>query len=657
MSLPPEPPHAHKRIIGLLTAVATVAVTVSTGIPPNPLQWIALIVGVVTLVAISSGAVGNGKPRGKHAAAARRSRFRIRRVVVVPALAALVLGMLGWMVAPRAGRVAEAAEVWWSGCEHPTMLRVLATPEGLESARRLAEEFQRHTTRGRHGCPSVRMHVYAEPPDEARVQLASGWPALDGGTYPRPDLWLPDSSWYVDEDLAGSTEDLIEVTKTVVAFSPLVLAVPAGDAAREVEGARHGRTWSQLLDMARDQGWGVARPDPVTSTVGRLASVAMYTDATHPDRVADFLRVRAVEQQVARGLDEGHYAQGSDASLLCQHRRAGTSPTAVIVSEQTMVRFNQGAPLGGRCGSPTAPVPESRILTAFYPFDTFALDHPVAAIRWSNTSRKQIDAAEAFTSWLRSTAGRSVMLSVGLRPERTPLSDPVSLRYGAVLGLGNKPSTRELPAKATVDRLMDTQRRAARSTRVLLVLDASGSMGEAVTGTGRSRFAVAAAGAKSALSYLGDRDEFGVWVFPGVDAPTRSLVPIGLTRERVGSATRTKAVASALDQVQPGGPTPLYRVVQEAVRAAGRSDVNRAAAVVILTDGQDQSANLTEGRLKAEVRDRKVRVFVVAVGDASCGRQGLAEIADGSGGACFDAQLRGMDKVLAELFRSLWGVS
>jgi Mg-chelatase subunit ChlD len=200
--------------------------------------------------------------------------------------------------------------------------------------------------------------------------------------------------------------------------------------------------------------------------------------------------------------------------------------------------------------------------------------------------------------------------------------------------------------------VLATQRRAARRSRVLLVLDASGSMGLAVPGAGGTRFEKAAVGARDALSYLGERDEFGLWVYPGAPAAVRSLVPVG-----PAGPARRDAAAQALGGVRPRGPTPLYEVVQQSVRAVGASDDTRAAAVVILTDGQDQKATLADDQLRDEARQRRVRVFVVAVGAASCARQGLADLADGTGGGCFDAELRGMDEVLEDLFRRLWGGS
>lgn len=631
--------------------VSTVAVTLSTETPDNPFRWVALIVGALVLVLATTGFVDAEKPRKKEDGRPRR-RFRIRRAVVLAGLAVLVAGTLVWAVVPRAGRWAEAAGVWWSGCDHPTMVRMLATPEGLESARLLAEEYERHTALDHYGCPAVRMHVYAEPPDEARVRLLNGWPNVDGGAYPRPDLWLPDSSLYVSDSLKESTDRLLGVTTTVVASSPIVLAVPAAEAAREVDGARHGRTWSELIAMAGERGWGLVRPDPAVSTVGRLATLALYTDEERPDELAPLSHARVVEQQIARGLDEGHFTPGTESSLLCQHRREGTAPTAAIVTEQAMVRYNLGAALGGRCSSAGGSLSEGEILTAFYPSDTYTLDHPVVAMRWADTSAAQLEATSEFTEWLRSAAGRSVLLSAGLRPQRTTIGEPVSQRFGAVPGLGSAPRSRALPARKTVDDALAAQRRAARNSRVLLMLDASGSMGLAVPGDGGSRFAVAAAGAQRALSYLGERDEFGLWIYPGPQGPVRALVPIGPADD-----ARREAAGRALATVRPGGPTPLHQAVQQAVHAVGASDATRGVAVVILTDGQDQTPNLAEGKLREEARDKRVRVFVVAVGAASCARQGLADLADSTGGACYDAEPKGTDTVLEDLFRSLWGGS
>jgi hypothetical protein len=57
----------------------------------------------------------------------------------------------------------------------------------------------------------------------------------------------------------------------------------------------------------------------------------------------------------------------------------------------------------------------------------------------------------------------------------------------------------------------------------------------------------------------------------------------------------------------------------------------------------------------AQVRGKGVRVFVVAIGEATCGTQSLRDITAHSGGACYDAGLDSVDDVLAELFGLLWG--
>jgi hypothetical protein len=74
-------------------------------------------------------------------------------------------------------------------------------------------------------------------------------------------------------------------------------------------------------------------------------------------------------------------------------------------------------------------------------------------------------------------------------------------------------------------------------------------------------------------------------------------------------------------------------------------------AVVVLTDGQDtQGGDLSV----ASTGHPPVRVFVVAIGEASCGVPQLVRVTTGTGGRCVTASVTTMEQVLGGLLDSLW---
>jgi len=144
-------------------------------------------------------------------------------------------------------------------------------------------------------------------------------------------------------------------------------------------------------------------------------------------------------------------------------------------------------------------------------------------------------------------------------------------------------------------------------------------MGERAATTG-TRFEVATRAIQQSLRLMSDRDEFGLWVFPA-DAEgrgTRQLVPIGRGDATADGLPRREAAVAALGRVTPAGGTPLHRTIVDGVRAVGPTGEDRVTALVVVTDGEDTSSGLTPAQVTAAVRDKQVRVLVIAVGEAHC---------------------------------------
>src|SRR5690606_25427515 len=134
------------------------------------------------------------------------------------------------------------------------------------------------------------------------------------------------------------------------------------------------------------------------------------------------------------------------------------------------------------------------------------------------------------------------------------------------------------------------------------------------------------AGVESSLTLMRDQDEFGLLVFPdGPDGTgTRTAVPVGARDDLVDGRRRVEAVTAALNTISVGGNTPLYAAIVSglALAAEGEYDSEPLRALVVLTDGVNTVDGVTAGDVigaaQSElVRDKGVRVYVIAIGEAS----------------------------------------
>jgi uncharacterized protein with von Willebrand factor type A (vWA) domain len=263
-------------------------------------------------------------------------------------------------------------------------------------------------------------------------------------------------------------------------------------------------------------------------------------------------------------------------------------------------------------------------------------------------------AASDFRQWITGPEGKAALLSDGdLRPldySLDPSDENLLTGNGA---LPRWPFNHDLPTPVSArdqDGVLKLYGAAHRPGRVLVALDMSGSMRTAAGDGRRTRFQIALDGVKASLKRMGGDDEFGLWLF--------STAFVGGVQRVVPLGRRTDAQDAAVDVVRtrvvPDGDTPLYRAIDagvRTVRAPGGSDRHDLRAVVVLTDGQDTAS----GALRPDVSGgTQARVFVVAIGEASCGIPALAAVTSHTGGQCFTAAASTVDQKLSDLFKTLW---
>jgi hypothetical protein len=414
-----------------------------------------------------------------------------------------------------------------------------------------------------------------------------------------------------------------------------------GTASTTDVGTERGGRWAELFARLTDGGVGVVRADPGSTELGLLATALLYTSNGGDGPASPPQLVPAeVERRIAESLDEGGFPPTDTLGLLCRHRLLG-SRSAVIATEQQVVRFNLGDPLGGSCPSRTD---EPGRLIALYPSDSRSLDHQFVAFSWSEPPQEQ--AAAGFGDWLRTDPGRGAIAAAGLRPVG-PYPVGAALTTGGI-DPGALPAAEPIPAEQW-DATTAAYDAAQRRGRVLFALDTSGSM--AADGPEGQRSAVATAAVSAALEGMGPRDQFGLWFFPDAagTGPVEAM-PLG-PREDARLAAARQLLAGAL----PAGNTPLFRTMIDAAEALNPDDPAQVDAVVVLTDGEDTSSGLGPDAVSAALADSGVRLIVVTIGEIRCSDAGLAAVTTVTAGECVDADLASLDTTLRTAMAGLWG--
>ncbi|WP_434442744.1 VWA domain-containing protein [Lentzea sp. E54] len=531
-------------------------------------------------------------------------RVRLRWVVFTAVLVAAA-----GVVALAAPPVVAYGRVLLLGCPQPTEVRVLTSRDVAPAIGEVARKFEQHTAASHHGCRTARLYVFSAPGNRGAIALRSSWSSQDlREVGPHPDVWLPDSTTETNE-VVRRTDGIGSAVRIKpggsVAFSPVVLGVPA-PIARDVVSSSP-ETWGELLTKVGRAGIAIGRPNPLMTTDGRLATAALY----------ETLAPAVVERRVEEA----------------DRPRPGA---AMITTEQVLLRHNKTSCAQKPC------------LTALYPADTYRADYPLNLVEWDAPDVSNLAArepAKAFQAWLGTQDGMTALNAAGLRPARQAAGAEFREELGVRAGLALD-RDEAAPGEAAQAEFQKEYEQAKRDGRVWLTLDASGSMVEP-TATGETRFAVAVEGVRKALTQMGARDTYGLSVFN--DNDVRPLIPLG-RRDK-------EATTAALGTVQPSGGTPLHQAILDSLDRVGADDADHVSAVIVLTDGEDTTSAQTRQEVVDVVRQKGIRVFVIAVGDASCAAHALTSITDTSGGECRDSTTDTLGDDLAELFRRVWGGS
>ncbi|MCO1653539.1 substrate-binding domain-containing protein [Pseudonocardia humida] len=542
---------------------------------------------------------------GQHRKLSRRRRWPLVVLGVVVAVAAAA-GVVVYrtMSAPT--------------CE-PVPVVVAADPSILEPVSRLlAADPDAVDT-----C--ARYDIVAADPGLAS-EIRSGSPGL-------PDVWIPESSLTLDP-LDESGESLVE-RGAPLAYSPVVLALPAADAARYGDPSQP-IAWNTLLTSEKPP----TLPDPVQEPGGLAALTALRTAIGDDDG-----RPKAAFVAAVLVLAEGSPASAEEAFQAIATE--GAAARAFLASEQAVVRHNAASEGSTTTPAGAAPAPAAAVALAD---GTAVLDYPLVRIRPQDVgpdsearAARVREAVDRLDERLRSPAAHQAFADSGLRaPDGSRATRaaagmlPVEVTTGAVPDTAAAVETLRLWSALTLQ------------SRVLAVIDTSGSMAAQEGPT--DRIGLASSAAQGGLSLFPDSSSIGLWAFssgPDGERPWEELVPLGRLTEPVGSApSRRAALATQAATLRDrlGGKTALYDTAIAAVREVRSGyEPGRSNAVVLITDGRNEIEGgidlpLAVQTLRAEADPtRPVALIAIGIGPDS-DQDALRQLAEATGGRAYAAE-------------------
>ncbi len=418
-----------------------------------------------------------------------------------------------------------------------------------------------------------------------------------------PDVWIPDSTMWID-DVNASIDTGRMTTSGQIATSPVIIAVPK---ALKGDSSIADEPW--WLDLFKDD-VPMTVSAPKDSTPTAMALAAADSNITEDSQRTPFLR-----SILSLSRHDQSPAALLDAAAMPAKKSAGDggvldSARLFPTSEQTLITYNRKH----KDSQLTALSPEPAIPTLDYEWVT----------PWSMASAPQ-DLLNALHNQLTSSEGRTDLRRAGFRVEgeKAPSGSPL-------------PSTvrpLEAPSSSDAVRTINSWRGLSKDARMLTLIDVSGSMSEKVSGK-QTRIQLVSGLALQAIKTMPQSTELGVWAFstdlrgPGKDWEqlTSKIHPIG--PDDSANAFRGDVVSAIHELpklVEKNGDTALYDSVWAAYKKASDTyDPTYVNSVVVLTDGKNEDPNggLSLDQLQAKLKsaydpDKPVKVVTIGVGDAT----------------------------------------
>lgn len=532
-----------------------------------------------------------------------------------------------------------------------TVVTVLSSFENAEMIERLAKGYNDMPRDINGQCVTV--VASKDKSGNAALRAASGF--TESAPELRPTVWVPDStSWLSMANASGATA--VPAKGIGIAESAIVLAMPAPLAfaigwytdpptwEKVFEAADHPDIWSALGHPE----WGefkLGKTSPLVATSGEAALLASFGASGSgfgTTTVSDLADPEIIERVTKNELATSHY-MATPEHFLWHARQAedagGSSAdflSAVIVDEKSVWDYNRGMTSNDGVTRTKGHAPRDE-LVAIYPEEgVYVADNPAVVLTGEWVDPQEAAAAEDFIRFAGTAEGQKIVTDSGYRDLHGRLAPAVQ-----DIGILPRriPQPINLPAQEIIAGLQYAFPEVRKRASVLFLIDVSGSMAEPIP-SGQSKLDAAKSAIIAALDHFTPGDSVGLAAFSS--AGGAEIAP-GLVAPVADIGTNRDALLSGVQGLTPLTFTPLYAAVDQfTAQHASQHDPNRINAVVLLSDGANETAEPTidQAGLLAKLSElhhsSPVLVFTLAYG-ANADVTTLRAISSTTGAHFYDA--------------------
>ncbi|NUT51570.1 MAG: VWA domain-containing protein [Saccharothrix sp.] len=533
---------------------------------------------------------------------------RLRRVL-------LPLGALVGVIAAAGVTVVALRATSGPECKGTLPLKVEVAPAVEEVVRGAADDYQATQPMVHDKCVQVQVEA------RAAADVADELPTAKINP---PALWVPDSSMWAAETQRQAGDEGVEAPRLDIldplASSPLVIA-GSEQAMSALGWPVTPVSWAKVVDPKVT----VALSDPTTSTEGLATLAVIRAQLGNPDGTPKPELIGAL-------LRVGRDALPSVRDAFGKVVQGAENAPVFTASEQSVLSANRAA--------------GSRRVVASYPKEgTIAFDYPVVRVSRPDEQAGIAEAAVGFEQALRTERTARRFAEAGFRtPDGTAPGGWSNEKDGV---RGDDVTVLKTPDPDQVSELLRTWGAVSLDTRLLAVLDVSGSMAEKMS-NGQTRVEAAREAALTALGMLPDTSEIGLWAFSTNKKPPNDwieLVPVGPLGEPIGGAPRRSQLQKGAGSLPGlvGGGTALNETALAAFRHVQQTyDPTKINSVTLITDGSNDDISSIDlpGLLETLKREadpaRPVPMIMVGLG-ADADMDALRQIAAATGGKAYQA--------------------
>lgn len=555
--------------------------------------------------------------RGHDAAPRRRAARGGRGRVLVPLAGAVALAVL----------LGVAAFVIFNrdhDCSDGKLpLRVVASPDIQPALSKIAATYNKALHPVDSRC--VEVTVTKESAARTANALAAGKASTD--------VWVADSSLVVAQlrsEAAGAAA--VPEPAGSAATSPVVL-VAAKSSAQRLAGSLQP-SWSGMIaaaNVANPDGPGrkvrVLALDPQKNSAGMAALLAAAGSAKEAGQAKAL--VGALKEL------SGQLVSDPTALLASLTVKSGSRVPVGVASEQSVYLHNSRKP-------------DAQVVPLYPAEGTLSLDYPVVVVTKDAAVQK---AAADFRKELATEAAGRVLRAQGFRTPDGKAGETLSEDKGFT---PTPPEALPAPDTKTVASMAQTWSRLNLGTRMLTLLDVSGTMALPVPGTGLTRMQAISKIAIEGLGLFAADSEIGFWAFSthldGQGKDWREAVPVGPLTETINGTLRKDLLVGQLGSIQAKatGDTGLNDTLKAAYTEMTESyQEDKINTILILTDGagnDDPDGGLSNSQILQFLRKtydpkRPVNILLIAFGpDAPKGKQQMDALAQATGGEAYVAK-------------------